>query len=298
MKQPRTATTSGDSSIPKTSAYSRIATVSQTPHEQPSDIDLPVVWVGGVRIHSLTEAQCADHIFRQLDAGCGGWVVTVNLDYLRLFSHEPKYAALCAQANLTVADGTPLVWASYLQGTPLPERVTGSNLMWSLTAAAASNGRAIFLLGGSAGTAQAAAAVLRQRHPTLRVAGAVCPVMGFESDPRETARITRLVTTAAPDVVYVGLGKPKQDLLIQQLRSKLPKAWFLGVGISFSFVCGAVPRAPLWMQRFGLEWLHRLAQEPRQLATRYLIHGLPLAARLLGGAAIQRLRWHRPARKE
>jgi N-acetylglucosaminyldiphosphoundecaprenol N-acetyl-beta-D-mannosaminyltransferase len=90
------------------------------------------------------------------------------------------------------------------------------------------------------------------------------------------------------------LGKPKQDLLINQLRARFPRAWFIGVGISFSFVSGAVLRAPLWMQRFGLEWLHRLSQEPRRLATRYLIHGLPFAAGLLGSAAIRRLRSYNP----
>lgn len=262
--------------------------------EHPSGTDLPAVWVGGARIHALTEAQCVDHILRQLDAGRGGWVVTANLDHLRLISRQPEYAGLCALASLTVADGMPLVWASYLQGTPLPERVAGSSLLWSLTAAAARQGRAIFLLGGSPGTAHAAASVLQQRYPTLHVAGTHCPAPGFEKDPQNIAHLTARLSNAAPDIVYVGLGKPKQDLLINQLRARLPQAWFVGVGISFSFVCGAVLRAPGWMQRLGLEWLHRLAQEPRRLGTRYLVHGLPLAAGLLSGAAIQRLRSHNP----
>ena len=262
--------------------------------EHPSGTDLPAVWVGGVRIHALTEAQCVDHILRQLDAGCGGWVVTANLDHLRLISRQPEYAGLCALASLTVADGMPLVWASYLQGTPLPERVAGSSLLWSLTAAAARQGRAIFLLGGSPGTADAAASVLRQRYPALHVAGTHCPAPGFEKDPQNIAHLTARLSRAAPDIVYVGLGKPKQDLLINQLRARLPRAWFVGVGISFSFVCGAVLRAPVWMQHLGLEWLHRLAQEPRRLGTRYLVHGLPFAAGLLSGAAIQRLRFYDP----
>ena len=261
---------------------------------QQSETDLPAVSVGGLRIHALTEAQCVDHILRQLDAGCGGWVVTVNLDHLRLFSRQPDYADLCALANLTVADGMPLVWASCLQGTPLPERVAGSSLLWSLTAAAATKGRTIFLLGGSPGTANAAASVLRQRYPALHVAGTHCPGPGFEKDPRNVAHLTARLSAATPDIVYVGLGKPKQDLLISQLRARLPRAWFVGVGISFSFVCGALLRAPIWMQRLGLEWLHRLAQEPRRLSTRYLVHGLPSAAALLSGAALQRLRSSHP----
>ena len=297
MKRPRTSATSRDSKVPRISACGRPETGRETQGKHLSEIDLPVVWVRGVRIHAVTEVQCVDHIFRQLSAGCGGWVVTVNLDHLRLFSQDPQYAALCSQASFTVADGMPLVWASYLQGTPLPERVTGSNLIWSLTAAAAKKGRSIFLLGGSPGTARAAAAVLQQRYPALQVEGTLCPAMGCENDPQEIAQLTSVLSTSAPDLVYVGLGKPKQDLLIKQLRAKLPRAWFIGVGISFSFVCGAVPRAPSWMQRLGLEWLHRLVQEPRQLATRYLVQGLPLAVGLLGGAVIQRLRYHMLAHK-
>lgn len=262
--------------------------------EHPSGIDLPAVWVGGVRIHALTEAQCVDHILGQLDAGCGGWVVTANLDHLRLVSRLPEYASLCALASLTVADGMPLVWASSLQGTPLPERVAGSSLLLSLTAAAARHGRAIFLLGGSLGTADAAAAVLRQRCTALRVAGTYCPAAGFEKDPENVAQLAARLSRAAPDIVYVGLGKPKQDLLIDQLRARLPQAWFVGVGISFSFVSGAVLRAPVWMQRRGLEWLHRLVQEPRRLGIRYLVHGLPVATGLLSGAALQRLCSYHP----
>ncbi len=258
--------------------------------EHPSETGLPAVRVGGVRIHALTEAQCVEHILRQLDAGRGGWVVTANLHHLHLLSRQPGYAGLCALASLTVADGMPLVWASYLQGTPLAERVAGSSLLWSLSASAARHGRAIFLLGGSAGTAHAAASVLRQHSPALRVAGALCPRAGFDEDPRSIAHITACLSEAAPDIVYVGLGMPKQDLVINQLRARHPQVWFIGVGISFSFVSGAVLRAPVWMQRLGLEWLHRLAQEPRRLAVRYLVHGLPSAAGLLSGAAIRGLR--------
>jgi N-acetylglucosaminyldiphosphoundecaprenol N-acetyl-beta-D-mannosaminyltransferase len=293
MKQPRTAATT-DSAAPRPFACSRAAIGRQTQREHLSSIDLPTVWVGGVRLHRLTEAQCVDHIIEQLSEGCGGWMVTLNLDHLRLFSQQPQYAALCSQASLTVADGMPLVWASYLEAAPLPERIAGSNLIWNLTAAAAKNGRAIFLLGGSPGTAEAAAAALQQRYPDLQVAGTLCPAIGFDNDAHAIAQLTRCVSTAAPDLVYVGLGKPKQDLLIKELRAKLPNVWFIGVGVSFSFVCGAVRRAPMWMQHLGLEWLHRLVLEPQRLAKRYLVYGVPVAVRLLAGSAIRRLR--HPAR--
>ena len=97
------------------------------------------------------------------------------------------------------------------------------------------------------------------------------------------------LTAANPDIVYVALGSPKQEWLIGQLRGYLPRAWWLGIGISFSFLSGQVKRAPQWMQRSGLEWLHRLSQEPRRLAKRYLVHGLPFAASLFTSAIIRRL---------
>jgi N-acetylglucosaminyldiphosphoundecaprenol N-acetyl-beta-D-mannosaminyltransferase len=100
---------------------------------------------------------------------------------------------------------------------------------------------------------------------------------------------------SSPDVVFVALGSPKQERVIGELRSLLPAAWWLGIGISFSFVSGAVQRAPLWVQRLGLEWLHRLVQEPRRLARRYLVDGLPFAARLFANALVQRLRGTRSA---
>ena len=250
--------------------------------------ELPVVLVGGVAIHAVTEAACIEHILGELDAGRGGWVVTVNVDHLHHFACDARYRTLCAGASLLVADGMPIVWASRLQGTPLPERVAGASLLVSLSAAAARRGRAIFLLGGTPGTADAAAAALRLRAPDLRVAGTVCPSPGFERDPQAMARVHALVAAAAPDVVWVGLGKPKQDLVIARLRDALPRAWFVGVGASFGFLSGAVARAPAWMQRLGLEWLHRVAQEPGRLAPRYLVHGLPAAGRLLGSALVRR----------
>jgi exopolysaccharide biosynthesis WecB/TagA/CpsF family protein len=249
-----------------------------------------VVRIGGVAVHAITQRQCITRVFDELAAKRGGWVVTVNIDHLHRCARDAAYAELCAQAPLVVADGMPLIFASRIQGTPLPERIPGANLISSLTAAAAQQCRSIFLLGGAAGTAESAARVLRGRHPTLRVVGTLCPALCFEHDPHELARVIATVTDAAPDIVYVALGKPKQDQLIAQLAPTLPRTWFVGVGISFSFLSGDVRRAPLWMQRAGLEWLHRLRQEPARLAKRYLVDDIPSALRLLAGAVAARLR--------
>jgi N-acetylglucosaminyldiphosphoundecaprenol N-acetyl-beta-D-mannosaminyltransferase len=116
----------------------------------------------------------------------------------------------------------------------------------------------------------------------------VYPPYGFDSDPYALDRIVETLEEAQPDLVYVGLSFPKQERLIAVLRERFPRTWFLGIGMSIEFVGGEVGRAPRWMQRAGLEWVHRLAHEPRRLSRRYLVHGLPFAARLLAHGAAAR----------
>jgi N-acetylglucosaminyldiphosphoundecaprenol N-acetyl-beta-D-mannosaminyltransferase len=240
-----------------------------------------VVQLEGAALDAITEAQCVKRVMADLAERRGGWIATLNLDHLRLITRSPEYARLCADATLRVADGMPLVWASRLQGTALPERVAGSNLIWSLSAAAAARGHSIFLLGGAPGTATAAAEVLRRRFSGLMVAGTASPDVDLVARPDEIATLAATVTRVRPDIVYVALGKPKQEQVIDSLRTHLPQAWFVPVGISFSFVSGRVRRAPPWVQQLGLEWAHRLVQEPQRLARRYLIEGIPFALMLL-----------------
>jgi N-acetylglucosaminyldiphosphoundecaprenol N-acetyl-beta-D-mannosaminyltransferase len=268
------------------------------PHRQ----HLPVVELRGVQFHAITEPQCIEYILNELRGGRGGVVMTPNLDHLRRCGVDMSYRALLAEADLVVADGMPLVWASRLQGTPLPQRVAGSDLISSLSKAAAKEGRSLFLLGGSPGSAEGAAKVLRERYPEVKIVGIHCPPMGFEDDERQMATVVEALEQARPDIVYLGLGSPKQEKLIQRIRRYVPGAWWLGLGISFSFLCGDVQRAPRWVQRLGLEWVHRLVQEPRRLFKRYIVHGLPFAGRMLGRSALKglavKLRLRRPSAQQ
>lgn len=244
----------------------------------------------GVPLDNLTAAETIDRIMTDVAAGRGGWVMTPNLDIVRVLASDREYAELCEPATLRVADGMPLIWASRLQRTPLPERVAGSDLIWTLTARAAALGRSVFFLGGNPGAAEAAGARLRELNPSLRIAGAECPPMGFEKDEAYMAGLEQRLAAASPDICFVALGMPKQDRVIRRLLPLMPRTWFLGIGISFSFVSGEVRRAPSWMRAMGLEWVHRLIQEPRRLAKRYLVHGIPFAARLLLASAMAGVR--------
>jgi N-acetylglucosaminyldiphosphoundecaprenol N-acetyl-beta-D-mannosaminyltransferase len=255
-----------------------------------SSESLPAIELAGVRMLALRERECADLVLSRASAGRGGKLVTPNVDILRQCVSDPELRALVEGFDVVVADGMPLIWASRLQGTPLPERVAGSNLIHLLAAGAAERGLSLFMLGGEPGTAEAAANVLVARHPSLRIAGCYCPPFGFERDPRALEAIESALVAAKPDIVFVAMGFPKSERLAARLSPLLPRAWWAGVGISFSFLSGEVRRAPLWMQRSGLEWLHRLIQEPKRLGRRYLVHGIPFALRLLGGAALARHR--------
>lgn len=247
---------------------------------------LPEVELRGIVVHAISQVECVDYVLDELDAGRGGWLVTPNLDHMLRAARDREFRELYGEATLRVVDGQMLVWALALQRTPVPERVPGSDLISKLSAGAARRGRSVFLLGGNPGTARKAAEVLQQLCPGLVVAGTDCPPLGFDKDPLAMARLSRKIHHAKPDIVFVALGSPKQELVIRHLRHDRPEAWWLGVGISFSFLCGEVQRAPRWMQRAGLEWLHRVAQEPGRLFRRYFVDGLPFAARLLVSAAV------------
>lgn len=274
---------------PETQMNQRIdSTVSDQSQAQPQPGPAPVT-LFDIPFAPVTEQDCVEHVAGELAAGRGGWVVTANLDHLRRLVVDPSYKQLCAGASFIVADGMPVVWAARLQGTPLPQRVAGSDLISSLSQAVAGPGGSIYLMGGEPGTADRAGAILAQRYPGLRVAGTDCPPMGFEREPESKQAVIDRVVAAKPDVVYVALGSPKQEQLIDELRHLLPGTWWMGVGISFSFLTGDVQRAPRWMRRTGLEWVHRLAQEPRRLARRYLLEDIPFAIRMFSHVLTRRL---------
>jgi len=243
----------------------------------------------GTPMDVVTETDAVGMIVGAAEAGRGHWTITANLDHLRRYHSDSAQKSLIDEADLVVADGMPLIWASRLAGEPLPERVSGSSMVWSIGESACERGLSLFLLGGDPGVADRAARVFRLANPGLKIAGTACPRVGFEDDESEMNRIERHLAEASPDIVFVALGFPKQDALISVLRKSLPTASFLGVGISLSYATGDISRPPVWVCNVGLEWAYRLAQEPtRRLVRRYLVDGVPFALRLLASAARHR----------
>lgn len=246
------------------------------------------VKIGGIDLDRLSEAEVVRHVIGASKIGHGGWITTPNIDICRQAERDPAARALLARASLRVPDGMPLIWAACLSGQSLPERVTGSSLIFSLTAAAAANGRSIYLLGGEPGVPESAAAALSHRYPGTKVAGTSAPPVGFDDTPGKVTEIRDQLLAVEPDIVYVGLGFPKQERLIAALASTLPRTWFVGCGAAIPIAAGTLPRAPVWMRQAGLEWLFRLITEPRRLSRRYLLD-IPYAVRLLASCAIARI---------
>lgn len=250
----------------------------------------PVVLIEGIPFIKLRMKEVVNLIVHRHSQGFGGWVVTPNMDILHRLVTDISFRALVnSETTIYTADGAPIIWLSRMLGAPLPERVTGSDIFVELVAQAAANRKSIFLLGGNPGVAEIAARKLQEIHPELRVAGCYAPPFGFEGNLGEMEKIREFLVTTRPDVVFVGLGSPKQEKLIALVRDLLPTSWWLGIGVSFSFVAGDVKRAPVWMRRVGLEWFYRVLQEPKRLFKRYFLINIPFAIILFARNLIKRM---------
>jgi N-acetylglucosaminyldiphosphoundecaprenol N-acetyl-beta-D-mannosaminyltransferase len=185
-------------------------------------------------------------------------ICTVNPEFIVDAQRDPNFAAVLARADLCVPDGAGVLWAARRVGLPLRERVTGSDGIYRICERAATRGWRVFLLGAAPGVAERTAAVLTGRYPGLMVAGCYA---GSPADDEWLAIRARL-DAAAPDILFVAYGHPRQDFWIDRHRAQLSTAVAIGVGGAFDFVAGVAQRAPLWMQRLNLEWLHRLITQP------------------------------------
>ena len=200
-----------------------------------------------------------------------GFIVTPNVDHICLFHRRADIRAAYREAFLALPDGVPLLWAARFLGRPLKEKLSGSDLVPMLSAWAAEEGHSVFCFGAAEGVAEKAARKLREQYPGLEVAGCYSPPVGFERDPVENERAMNAIRSASPDICFVALGCPKQELWLLRHSKDLGVPVSLGIGAGLDFVAGKVRRAPRCVQRIGLEWLWRLLQEPRRLWRRYLV---------------------------
>lgn len=182
---------------------------------------------------------------------------------------DPELRAIHNRADMVTSDGMPLVWILRRRGHAGATRVYGPDLMHAVMADPRLRARRHFFYGGLPGIPERLVEQLSRRFPGLAVAGTLSPPFGDPS-PEEDAALVAQVNAARPDIVWVGLSTPKQERWMASHRERVDAAVLVGVGAAFDFHAGVKPQAPLWMQRNGLEWIFRLATEPRRLAGRYL----------------------------
>ena len=227
--------------------------------------------VGKLPIDVLNFEGALDAIDQLIRAGEGGTVFTPNVDHIVTAEHNPRFREAYDAASLSLVDGTPVLWAARLLGTPLPEKISGSDLVMPLMERAAERGYKVYFLGGAEGVADLARRKLEAALPGIRIVGIDDSRIDVTGDMSAADEVVNRIRNAEPDIVLVALGAPKQELWSQARRALLKPAVLIGVGASLDFVAGIQKRAPRWMSKFGVEWTYRLAQEPRRLATRYLL---------------------------
>lgn len=199
------------------------------------------------------------------------YVVTPNVDHAVMLSQNIAFQSAYNDADLILADGWPIVSASRWLGKPLPERVTGADLVPALfeeTNLRQTELR-VFLLGAGPGVAERAKKKIEEKWPAVNVVGTYSPPFGFEKDENESQSILARIREAQPDLLIVGLGAPKQELWVHRHCQEIAAEWALCVGACIDFLAEEKKRAPAWVQRLKLEWLFRLSTEPRRLFKRY-----------------------------
>jgi len=233
----------------------------------------------GIPIHDANYEESVGKIFEMVEGyrlnSVPRYVATANVDFLvntlswipGKIRHYELYQAL-NNADLITADGMPVVWLSKLLMTPIKERVTGADLVPRLAKAASTRGVGLFFLGGADDVAEKAANKLSAQNPGLKIAGCISPQINLNKTDNS---IIEQINQSGADILLIALGNPKQEIWFQRNKHRLNIPVSIGVGATFDFIAGTISRSPIWMQKMGLEWIYRLAQEPRRLWKRYCV---------------------------
>jgi N-acetylglucosaminyldiphosphoundecaprenol N-acetyl-beta-D-mannosaminyltransferase len=232
----------------------------------------------GISIHRLTMLNTLDILQEWLEYGdydCK-YVVTPNVDHIVLLDKSSAFKQAYSEASIIVADGKPVVMASRLLGKALPETVPGSDLVPNIFEQFQQKKLPlkVFLLGAMPGVGEKAAVNIESQWPLVKVVGTLSPEFGFDKSHIDCERICRTVSDAEPDLLIIGLGAPKQEIWVNKYSPLLKVKVALCVGATIDFLAGNKPRAPVWMRKVGLEWLHRMCSEPKRLVKRYLVDAI------------------------
>ena len=223
--------------------------------------------LGNIVFDNVSFQQAVDKIVDKAKVGHTGHVVTPNAYHCLLAETDRRLIEACDSSLLCLADGVPIIWASRLCNKQLKSTVSGSDLVPRLCEAAAKEEIPVYFMGGLEGEADLAARNLKAKYPGLKVAGTNCPPFGFEHDPEYNEKMVEEIKKSGAKIVFVGVGTPKQEKWVAE--HPIPGVIGVGIGMSIAFCAGTQARAPIWMQKAGLEWFFRFLQEPKRLAFRY-----------------------------
>jgi N-acetylglucosaminyldiphosphoundecaprenol N-acetyl-beta-D-mannosaminyltransferase len=232
----------------------------------------------GVEIDPLTMSETVSLIaqwLKQAENTCK-FVVTPNVDHIVKVQTDIGLQAAYKQAALIVTDGKPVVWAASLLGVHIPGTVPGSDLVPAIFdyVQAEKSAVKVFLLGAMPGVADRAKANIHDKWPLVEVVGTLSPEFGFDKGTEASKTICDMINKSGAELLLIGLGAPKQELWVTQYAPKLSIKVALCIGATIDFLAGEKARAPMWMRKLGLEWLHRMLSEPKRLAKRYLIDAI------------------------
>jgi N-acetylglucosaminyldiphosphoundecaprenol N-acetyl-beta-D-mannosaminyltransferase len=189
---------------------------------------------------------------------------------------DENFRNICDQCELLLLDGHPLLWIAKAYGTPFKQKICGSDLVPQLCQLAAEKGYKVFFLGAAPGVAQIAAEKMQQTYPGLQVSGTYSPPVGFLDDPQELENINNMLLESGADLLFVGMGVPKQDIFIYENMAKYQIPMSFSIGGTIDFIAGVQKRAPKWMRRIGFEWLYRLFSDPKRMFKRYIVDDLKI----------------------
>lgn len=205
-----------------------------------------------------------------------GHVITPNVDQIIRIEQDKYFKEICDNAELILVDGTPLLWIAKWYGHPIKQKICGSDLVPYLCDVATHKGYSVFLLGAAEGVAAKAAENLKVKYPGLKVAGTYSPPYGFEKDEKEIEKINQMLLGSKADLLFVGMGVPKQSIFIYENMNKYQIPMSFSIGATIDFEAGEQKRAPSWINKIGMEWLYRFFQDPKRMFKRYFVDDMKI----------------------
>lgn len=222
-------------------------------------------------IDNVTMGEAINHIEECIRLRKIGQVITPNVDQVVRMETDGYFKEICDNAELLLTDGHPLLWIAKWYKTPIKEKICGSDLVPKLCEIAAQKGYSVFFLGAAPGVAHKAAYKLKEKLPDLKVAGVYSPPMGFEKDQAEINKINQMLYDSHADMLFVGMGVPKQDIFIYENMNTYQIPMSFSIGGTIDFIAGEQKRAPKWVSKIGMEWFYRFLREPKRMFKRYFV---------------------------